>query len=313
MKKNNWKKFLPFIGLILFIYLLWRFDFQKIYQSILEINGWYLLFLLPLVIIVFYVQTLKWQLILRSQGINKDLMTLYKIQLVGVYYALLTPGKVGSVVKALYLKEAANKGLEECSSSVVIDKILETITLIFLGVIGSFFLIDRFPNLYLQLIFVLVIVTLLFYVFYSKKRTRVLLKFFFNVIIPEKFRSRLRQSFHLFYDMFPRKRQLILPTLLTIVNWLLIYCLSFVVALALGIKINFLVFILLLPLAAMAGLLPITILGLGTRETALIILFQPYGVLPGKLIAMSILGLALNYLLPALIGLVLSLKLIKQK
>lgn len=313
MKKNIWKKFLPFIGLILFIYLLWRFDCQKIYQSILEVNVWYLLFLLPLLFLVFYVQTLKWNLILRNQGIKVNLITLYKIQLVGAYYASLTPAKVGNLVKIFYLKDRVSQSIEECSSSAIIDKILETITLIFLGAIGSFFLIDRFPNLYLQLIFILAIITLLFYIFYSKKRTRFVLKFLFNLIVLEKLKGRLRQSFHLFYDRFPCKRQLILPTILAIINWFLIYCLSFVVALALGIKINFFIFILLLPLAAMAGLLPITILGLGTRETALIILFQPYGLLPEKLIVMSVLSLVLNFILPALIGLILSFKLIKQK
>lgn len=313
MKKINWKNLLPFIGLTLFVYLLWRFDFQKIYQSILEVNYWYLLILVPVTFLVFYIQTLKWNLILKAQGIIINFFTLFKIQLVGAYYALLTPSKVGNLTKVFYLKGQVPQSLEECSSSAIIDKILEAITLVFLGVISSFFLIERFPNLYSRLLFALVILTVVFYIFYSKKRMQFLLRFIFNLIVPEKFKGRLRESFHLFYNTFPQKKILVLPAFLALLNWFLIYSLSYIVALALGIKINFFVFILLLPLAAIAGLLPITILGLGARETALIILFQPYEVTPEKLIAMSILSLILNFVLPALIGLVFSFKLIKQK
>ena len=57
----------------------------------------------------------------------------------------------------------------------------------------------------------------------------------------------------------------------------------------------------LAPLAILAGLLPLTFAGVGTRDAALIVLFQPY--LPTSTAAALGLLCTLRYVLPALIGL----------
>ena len=143
-------------------------------------------------------------------------------------------------------------------------------------------------------------------IFSDKGRARSILKLVFDILAPKRLKADWKQSFHSFYDNMPTLPELLAPLLLTILNWVLIYTQSFIVARSLSINISYPIFIFLVSLGTIAGLLPITVSGLGTREAALVALFDKFGVVPQKIIAMSLIGLVLTSYAPALLGGLLS-------
>jgi len=310
---KNWKKILPLIGFLLLIYLLWHFEIKRIIQIFLSVNLWYLLFLPPIFFIIFLIQVLKWQIILKAQHINFPFWQLFKIHLIGTYYGFLTPGRVGHFLKAAYLKDRINKSIEECSSGILVDRFLDILVLFIFSIAGALVLISQFPFLLTRIIMVLIIVSLLFFIFYSKKRTRFLLKGLFNLLTPDKFKDKFRESFYLFYKNMPGKKILIRSFILTMVNWWLIYSQIFIIAKSLSININYFIFIFISALAISVGLLPITISGLGVREAAFIVLFKNYSILPEKLITMSLLSTVIGYLLLFLISSIFVFRFVKRK
>jgi len=311
--KKNWKKILPLIGLFLLFYLLWRFDIKEIIRAFSQVNLWYLLLVPIILFFIFLIQTWKWRLILNVQNIYEiSFLQLFKIQLIGLYYSLVTPAKVGGFLKAAYLKDKIGKSIEECSTSIFLDKILDLITLLIFSIIGTFFILGQFPSLLLEMTLILIVFCSLIFVFYSKERAKILLKHLFYIFIPKKFKDRFRNSFHLFYKDVPAPKKLLLPFLLTFLCWLLVFSQTFIIAKSLAIDINYFIFIFISALVVMVGLLPITISGLGTREAAFIILFQNFNITPQKLIAMSLFTTIITYILLFLIFLIFNVKLIKN-
>lgn len=295
---KNWKKILPGVGFSLLLYLFWRFDIKEIIFALSQADLRYFLFLPVTFFLILLVQTWKWKLILRAQNIGGiDFFWLFKIQLIGFYYSMWTPGRAGIFLKAPYLKEKAGRSLEECSLGIFVDKLLDLSVLFIFSVSGAFILLGQFPSLLPEAVFALLAFCFFLFIFYSKRRMKFLLKHFFYLFVPGKLKDGLRNSFHLFYKETPAMGKLLPPFLLTALCWILILSQTFIVTKSLSIDVNYFVFIPIAALATMAGFLPITMSGLGAREAAFVVLFQNFGIVPQKLIAASLLSVIIPYIL----------------
>ncbi len=112
----------------------------------------------------------------------------------------------------------------------------------------------------------------------------------------------LRQSWREMHGFFWRRRGFCLGIMgLSVFLWFLHLFQIWLFALALEAPIPFLGNIALVPLAILAGLLPLTFAGVGTRDAALIVLLRPF-IEPATGAALGLLC-TLRYLLPALGGL----------
>lgn len=77
--------------------------------------------------------------------------------------------------------------------------------------------------------------------------------------------------------------------------------------LSIGINVPFFYYLAILPIATLVAQIPITINGLGTREVTIIGLFGILGIEATKVFSMSIIGLFIGSIIPAMIGFILSL------
>ena len=298
----RWRKLLPLLGLGLFAYLVWRTGLRQIWHVVGQMD-WRYLAILPIPLVaMFVVQTLKWDLLLRGQNIQIGFADLLKMHMMSFFYALLTPGRVGYLMKISFLRDRTGRSWGECSSSVIVDRFLDMMTLLCFAAVGSLLVIRQFSGLLLQVSLVLAALVVGGIIFSDKGRARSILKLGFDVLAPKGLKADWKQSFHSFYDNMPALSELLVPLLLTILNWVLIYTHSFMVARSLSIDVNYPIFIFLVSLGTIAGLLPITVSGLGTREATLITLFSTYGVPAGKIISMSLVGLLVGSYIPALFG-----------
>ncbi|NOX71901.1 MAG: hypothetical protein GXO64_04370, partial [Candidatus Micrarchaeota archaeon] len=97
-------KVLPFIGIIILIYLIMRSGPEIIINTLFEMN---ILFLPPAValfLLYLLVQTYKWGYLVKKQGMDIDFVSLFKIYLIGSFYGIITPGRVGNFIRIKYLK-----------------------------------------------------------------------------------------------------------------------------------------------------------------------------------------------------------------
>ena len=103
--KHLKQNLIRFIGLIIFILILYYLDVRYIVDQLKRINLHYL-FLAVLILILFhFCKALRWKYILKIQHIHYSLIHSYLIYLSGLFIGILTPGRVGDFVKIYYLKK----------------------------------------------------------------------------------------------------------------------------------------------------------------------------------------------------------------
>jgi len=303
---SNWKKILPLIGVLVLVVLIWKIDINKIWMVTKQINIRYLLILPITIITILILQALKWQCILIKQEFNIRFKEVFKITWISFFYATITPGRLGNLIKMSYLKDTTENSVVECSTSVLVDKFLDAVVLFLFALIGAYLLIDKFSGVFILIagIFIILIVSISF--FHDKARTKSFLKLVFAFVMTEKMKNKFGEPFEVFFESMPAKRWLILPLVLTILTWVVIFSESFIIAKSLHIQMSFMTFIFLMPLGTVAGLIPISISGLGTREAVLVSVFVLYGIAPEKVMSMSLVGLILCAYIPAFAGWVFS-------
>ncbi|MEM2582773.1 MAG: lysylphosphatidylglycerol synthase transmembrane domain-containing protein [Candidatus Thermoplasmatota archaeon] len=296
MKWKSVKKILPFFGLILFFYIIYKTGINEIFEIFKKISPLAVLISSILFIPRFFISTYKWMLICRKQGIEARYLYLIKINLIGLFYGSITPLWIGDYIRVPYLMEESKKPIHACIINVFIDQIIELASLIFLVLLGSIFIYRKFPYLFpIFLLFSLII--MLFYFIFKENSKKILS--FFKFVIPEKFSSWI--SLDYIYN-FPSLGFFLLTIFIEILSYLIMFFQIYIVSFSLNISIPFLDFLIIYSVASLIGIIPVTIAGFGTRESVLIYFFSFYGIDNASVIALSLSGYIITILLPAFIG-----------
>ena len=315
MKKINLKKvgkIVPIIGVILFIYIIYNIGIEKIVHSFALIPIYYypiafLPFLLRVVITAY-----KWQYVSKKQKMNFSLTYLIKIVFISIYYGNITPGGFGWYIRTFYLRKKSNASIEKCITNSLIEGATGNIVGLFLGIIGAYLLIAYSP-VYTGLFYILVaffifqVVTLV--VFIEKSGGSKIVNIFIRPIIPRKYKEKLDRSLNSFYEDIPKLRDMIVPMLTDLAVWIIVGVQVYIIALAFSINVSLPMFLLLHTISVIAaGIVPITVAGLGVREGMLVFLLIPFGVEAQTAFVISFSGFIIKVLVPAIAGMVFSFK-----
>ena len=255
-------------------------------------------------------QTYKWFIIAKKQGVTASFLEAIKIQLISSFYGFITPARLGQVMRAGYLKKYSKNSLGKGVGNFILEKIFDLCSLILLVIIASFFFKEIVSIGYLIPLILLAGFILMLVIVMSKRYSRMIfgiIEKIFGRFIPKKIKESVRENFYSFHQDKPKKRYLILFFIVNFMSWILLYTVSFFVGLSLGIEIPFTYFMAILPVTTLISQIPITISGLGTREITMIGLFGLLGVSATKVFSMSIIALLLGDIIPGVFGFVLSL------
>ena len=316
MKKNLIRKLLPLLGFVILGIIIVKIDLNSLWK-VLKNTRIILLLFLPFVIpLVFLFQTFKWYLILKKQNLAVRFTRLYKLILIGIFYGSITPGQLGGLIKIKYLSDTSRRSKSECSSSVILDKAIDFLTLCLFASVGSIILANRFGLAFIPIGFTLFSALVLFILLYKSQWLQNILSIFPFTRIPQKIKVKLNDFFKIFSANLPRNTTFLFPLILiflSLISWLLIYTQIFIISRAVSIELDYIPFVFLIPLSSLIALVPITINGIGTKEAVLIMVLSVYGASPEQIVGMSLLNLFLCIYFPALVGGLLSLKTLKPQ
>lgn len=305
----KFRNLISLLGIALFIFILIKIDFSKVLTEVEGAKMSLLLLSVAMVFVSMIFQTLKWHAIARKQKIKIKFLDSFKINFISFFYGFITPGRIGALMRAEYIKDYGGGG--KGVSNYIIDKMLDLFSVIFLGVIFSFLILHSFiSNQYLwwgMYIFLLIILLFLL-IFIDMKRSKFFLYIFYNRLVPEKMKGKFKEKFYAFYEDMPKKRYLPFFFVLNLSTWIIIYLQTYLVGSALGIELSFMYYLAILPIGTIISLIPISVNGLGTREAVLISIFGIFGVEAAKVFSMSIVNIFISGLLPCIIGIFLILK-----
>ncbi len=293
MKKSTALK----IGLtaLLFLILFTRIRPSEIFTTFESLNISYLIPALLTVVVLFLIRTYKWEVLLRSTGITRPFFELLKILIIGVFYGAVTPGKVGELGRVYHLKENRIVAL----STVFVEKITDVLALVVLGSV-SIALFFNNQSMMPYIIVACAIIVICGTAVLVNRKCLLLASRLFKV-----------NEEHVDTFVTSCRNQLTNPGLLSIVilstfsYYGIAYLLGYFLLLALNADVNA---VIALPLIILMGNIPITISGLGLRESVGSYCFLQLGETAANGFAFSFLLFLTMVLIPGLFGYLLAFR-----
>lgn len=217
---------------------------------------------------------------------------------------MVLPSKMGDIAKAYFMKERGHLSGSLSLSLVIFEKACDMLSLLLWCAFGLLLYPQKDGLFWLMTFSILAGLTIGILLLASRSFAQV----FFVIaqtIAPKKLKAKLttmRTAWREMHTYFWRDRlQLLKVTATSVFIWFLHLLQIWFFILALKAWVPFLTNLALSPLAILAGLLPLTFAGVGTRDAALILFYQPYFSAPVAA-ALGVLCTS-RYLLPAIGGL----------
>jgi len=306
----DFKKLLPIIGILLFVYILIDTGIYKIANafSLIPIQ-FFILGFIPY-FLVLLLTIVKWQYLSKKQQMAFTNLQLVKISLISRFYGNVTPGGFGGYIRIFYLRKFSKASIEKCLVNMLIDVTTGSIIGFSIALIGSIVLIEAVPGFFPVILLFLIFYATTFVIFMKKSGGKKIYKYFIRRLIPKKFKDRTDKSFESLYEDIPRLRDTIFPMLIEIIIWTAIGAQVYFFALAFSLNIPIHMFILIHTISVVSVvILPISIGGLGVREGAFVfILHNFYGVEKEIALVISLSGYIVKMLIPTVLGMIIAIK-----
>jgi len=264
------------IGIGLFVYLLWVIDFDELKTVFANIDLTKLL--LAVLINLTLMNTLKifrWYLIVRWMGEDYSFGRSYQSYQSAIFMGIMTPGRMGELMRSVYLKIDCGTPIYKGIASVLTDRVFDLMGLLTLAGLALLWTpaFGEFSGSgwYFIGAALLVAAILTFLRFYPDRNSRAA-HMFGNGFLAKTIASQSHQL-----KSFTPLRLMIL-VVVTVLSLLTYASQAWLIADALGLNLQYITAAGVGASSTMVEVLPITVYGLGTREATYISLLGIMGV-----------------------------------
>ena len=297
------------ITTILLIWVFSRIDLQQFWQTVKTTRWQFLIAVWALTAIIFWINSIKMQLILKKQGCNVSIVTLFGASAVTLFYSMFIPGILSAGIKWYILRKDTGKGSNVLSSMLYNQlSIMFVMTVFGLGALmatnPASLLIANGQNQWLLPVVcgvLLVTMLLLALLLLNKSAGGKMLEILGLLLRPLP--SRVRPKSHEILDQIAIFQTVgcrfhLTITLITITGTLIGGVATYVLAArGANITVPLGVFVWLCAIVYILGKVPISVANLGVREYMLVSLLSMYGVdKPAALLMSMILFSALVFM-----------------
>jgi uncharacterized protein (TIRG00374 family) len=293
MKKNTLIKLILTIGL--FIAIFYKIDPEETIEVFSKIDPGYVIIAISFVPILYILRTYRWKLYLRHLGVDTHFPKLLKTLMIGQFYGLITPGKLGELGRVYHLH--ASKAVT--IPTVIAEKIVDLFVLSALGLTTVFIF---FPSQGVMISLLLAFLCMLIIgagILTNRKSIGYVVKRF--GVTEEEVETYIASILSLF-----KHKPLVGGVLLTTVSYYAInYIIGYFVLLALDVDV---IAVITIPIIVLIGNIPITISGLGLRESVGTFCFVLLGIDGMYGFSFSLILFGIITLIPGLIGYVLFMR-----
>ena len=247
-------------------------------------------FAITLAIPLAFIKGIRWKTLLHSYDIDITLRESTSMYTIGMILSAVTPGRIGDMVKiVLLIKKGCSIGKSIACN--ILDRLFDVVFVLLAGYAGMCYFSNRFAAQLHVINIISVVVLVLLFVIILKRH---LIKKLATKLIPTQYRPAARESWNEITSVFWKngKGRLLLLAFWTIVFWLTQFYAVYLCGLSLGLDIPFIYLSACATVATVLSLLPITVAGVGTRDTVFILLLGQIGIARQESLALSTLALA---------------------
>ena len=270
------------LGLVVFLFD--QVDFEKIVNILQNVNITIVIYSLILLIIQVFVATTRWFFVLKCQNIEISYGRVLQILWSGLFFNQAMPSSVGGdVIRGYYLKKQGIT-LGRATVGVLMDRLFGMLGLILLVLFSIPFVFelvnDSIARTGVLFITLGASFTLMFMFFTDKLPGN-----FSHLRIIKGFYALSKGARHCISNRFSGIIILILSLLLHIISVVAVM----IISIGIGINIEWLGFLLIIPLVTLIMVVPVSIAGWGVREGAMVVGFSYLSVESEAALALSIL------------------------
>jgi len=277
--KRLWQVLRVLIAIGLLIWLSRKVNLTELISGIKEAKGGFLLLAISSYILYFLIATFRWRFISLIQRLNHPFKTLFSIYFIAFLFNNILPTTLGGdVIRLTYTQEKGRGAV--ALSVVVVDRIMGMIGLFFLASLSSLFLFlksgeSRFliPILIGFLVALIAALALFSYPVY-----RLLSKIIERIKV-FNLGERLGRAYYEINRYRKSPGVLVLAFLLSLGVQVSVALAWWFIGKSAGGDVNLLWYLLYIPVVTVIAMIPITLGGLGLRETSFFGLFTSAGLL----------------------------------
>ena len=309
----NWKKIIPIlIGLTLFITIIINADLAKIIEILINLDPMWFIAAIAVNILVVGMKTLKWKLLVDYKK-KISFTEALNYFLIGFFFSTITPGRIGDLVRAKYLRKKT--GLAYATTSVILDRIIDIVLLLIIGLVATVITAELFGIYFFSpeiIVFILFAIGIGLYAVSNKKIGLFFFELLHKNFVPEKFKEKSLNAFESIYDainIFKKNKILMLKvTLIGAVTWIITVTMVYFLSLSISMNIQWHSFFLIVPLMALSDMIPLSVGGLGPRELITISALTLFSITYETALSFSLLYFFSGYLLVSLVGGIIYMK-----
>ncbi|MBI4700402.1 MAG: flippase-like domain-containing protein [Deltaproteobacteria bacterium] len=246
-------------------------------------------------------KVLRWQALLRTRGVSYPLGRAWKAFLASVYLGMLTPGRVGDVLRIQYVRRDVGMPYAEGLAVVVMDRFCDIYVLLGFVAIGVARLATVLSGALAYVtwggVAVVALAPVLLFVPGLAERLM-------GALYGRLTKGREPAGLHRFLVALRAQvgRSLWWAVALTVVAFLVNYLQGWIMGRALGLSLAFLDVVSLMAIITLLSLLPISVSGVGVRELFLALVFPALGLRPQQGVAFGLMNFFVIYLMVTLAG-----------
>ena len=290
------------VGPLLLVWVVWRFaDFAALVDTFAQAAIWPLLAAVVLNAGVIHAKLWRWRDLLRSVGAPLSVGSAYRAFLPSLYLGLVTPGRVGDALRIQYLKRDHAVGYADGLAVSIVDRLCDVYVLlafVALGVVhlASEVAIPLAQTMWIAVAVVAVAPAFLFVRGIAEPAAQWLYGRFSD--------GGAHEGLSVFFAALRRQvgPSLVWSIVITILAFLTNYLQAWLVANAFGIELSFIDVAALVAISSFLSLLPISVSGIGVRESFFALVFPAFGLAETLGIAFGLGVFAVIYVPTLLVG-----------
>lgn len=289
---------LALVGLlIIFVIFKTSVNIENFYRVIRGINWFYFYLAFATIVPIIIINVIKWYLIVRAAGFHVSFWKIFKTVITSSSLGIL-PGRVGDFARSYPIRHTVP--ISQAIGTILLEKIIDISILLAISGIG---------------LFIMGYITIAFFLWILAIIATPLLTAIDHIghkILPRNnLTDKLHDAFSILNKVMEKKLFFLIAIVSSCANGVLSMLHVYWLFKALGAVVPFFAVFAFQPLSMFAGLIPVTLAGVGTRDSAIIYFFKDFAT-PEQSLAVGILYGIQAYWIIALIGLPLLYYFFKQ-
>lgn len=215
--ENIFKRMIPafLLGFLVLLVVSFLGDIQKITKAIIQFNWTIFPLVLVFTLFNYFLRFIKWHFYVHKMGVSKlSLFESARLFIAGFPLAL-TPGKVGEVLKAVWLNNSTGISIPKGISIVMAERISDGLAVLFLSLLG----VLAYPQFWPVFLFVLLILLLIIIFFQNQSFAYWIIAFLKKIPLLKRISSLIHDFYEGSFSLFQPKATF-LAVMIGMISWL---------------------------------------------------------------------------------------------